>query len=496
VTRRELSPLRYLGGFESKTLIYETLVRRGTDGRIEPGLAESWTVSPDGKHFEFVLRRGAVFHDGEPVTAAAVAEHFKRWVGLREHDWLVCNHRIVGVEPLDEHRLAIRLTEPTALLPELCAINPCAIQAPGSRDRFGDFVRPVGTGSFAFVGLEELPDGTARMQLRRFDPAHPEPENGARIDLLLVDAKSPNPESPDTPLDAVRRGLADAVFGSHLIEIEPAAARAATRSRSLRMHVRSGSSVRYLSFSLVGPTADAGLRRLVASAIDRRRLARDAYEGFAEPATSWAAPALTVWPPRGTRAEGDRDLAAASVSIPDALVLVAPPGDRLARAVAAQLRDAGLEILHEELQPDALRARLRDATFDIRIEETWGSPYDPFLSLTARFAPPLRTRETELTVRAAGTPAAVAALVQRAASTADDAQRRAVYAAVQAELDRETWIVPLLVPNRIDVTRAELPGLESGSDLYRIALERLVAVRGESGESGESRDGTARSDAR
>src|SRR5262249_56853600 len=40
---------------------------------MAPALAESWTVSTDGLVYEFVLRRGVKFHNGEPVTA----EHVK-----------------------------------------------------------------------------------------------------------------------------------------------------------------------------------------------------------------------------------------------------------------------------------------------------------------------------------------------------------------------------------------------------------------------------------
>ena len=53
--------------------IYEALVfykDESTD--VEPGLATSWDISPDGKTYTFKLRKGVKFHDGTPFTADAV----------------------------------------------------------------------------------------------------------------------------------------------------------------------------------------------------------------------------------------------------------------------------------------------------------------------------------------------------------------------------------------------------------------------------------------
>ena len=48
---------------------------------LAPSLAESWTVSPDGLVYEFVLRKGVKFHNGDPVTADDVKFSFERYRG-------------------------------------------------------------------------------------------------------------------------------------------------------------------------------------------------------------------------------------------------------------------------------------------------------------------------------------------------------------------------------------------------------------------------------
>src|SRR5438552_14026178 len=52
--------------------IYEGLLRYGPKLEPQPGLAESWTVSEDGKVYSFKLRKGVTWHDGKPFTSADV----------------------------------------------------------------------------------------------------------------------------------------------------------------------------------------------------------------------------------------------------------------------------------------------------------------------------------------------------------------------------------------------------------------------------------------
>src|SRR6188474_406084 len=49
--------------------LFEGLVMQDAKAELIPGVAESWTVSDDGKVYTFKLRKDAAWSDGSPVTA-------------------------------------------------------------------------------------------------------------------------------------------------------------------------------------------------------------------------------------------------------------------------------------------------------------------------------------------------------------------------------------------------------------------------------------------
>src|SRR5258706_12851457 len=61
--------------------LHDALVKPMPGGINTPGLAESWTASKDGLTYEFVIRKNAKFHNGEPVTAEDVKFSFDRYKG-------------------------------------------------------------------------------------------------------------------------------------------------------------------------------------------------------------------------------------------------------------------------------------------------------------------------------------------------------------------------------------------------------------------------------
>src|SRR5471030_2321420 len=61
-------------------MIYDTLFAWDEKQQPRPQMVESYTVSPDKLVYDFVLRPGLKFHDGQPVTTRDVVPSIKRWM--------------------------------------------------------------------------------------------------------------------------------------------------------------------------------------------------------------------------------------------------------------------------------------------------------------------------------------------------------------------------------------------------------------------------------
>jgi len=67
--------------FHPMYLFHDALLKPMPEGLYTPSLAESWTISPDAKVYEFKLRKGVKFHNGDPLTAEDVVFSFMRYKG-------------------------------------------------------------------------------------------------------------------------------------------------------------------------------------------------------------------------------------------------------------------------------------------------------------------------------------------------------------------------------------------------------------------------------
>ncbi|HEV8436558.1 MAG TPA: ABC transporter substrate-binding protein [Methylomirabilota bacterium] len=89
--------------------LHDALVKPMPGSPMAPSLAESWTASPDGLAYEFVLRRGVRFHNGDPVTAEDVKFSFERYRGTAASTFKA---RVAAVDVIDAQRVRFRFKEP------------------------------------------------------------------------------------------------------------------------------------------------------------------------------------------------------------------------------------------------------------------------------------------------------------------------------------------------------------------------------------------------
>ena len=89
--------------------LHDALVKPMPGNPMAPCLAESWSVSPDGLVYEFVLRRGVKFHNGDPVTADDVKFSFERYRGVSAK---ILKDKVRQIQVVDAQHVRFQLKEP------------------------------------------------------------------------------------------------------------------------------------------------------------------------------------------------------------------------------------------------------------------------------------------------------------------------------------------------------------------------------------------------
>jgi len=89
--------------------VHDALLKPMPSSPSSPSLAESWTASPNGLVYDFVLRANARFHDGERVTAEDVKFSFERYHGANA---ALLKERVQEVRVVDARHVQFHLREP------------------------------------------------------------------------------------------------------------------------------------------------------------------------------------------------------------------------------------------------------------------------------------------------------------------------------------------------------------------------------------------------
>jgi peptide/nickel transport system substrate-binding protein len=135
--------------------MFEGLVAYRADMSVGPALAESWTVSDDGRTYRFVLRDGVKFHNGAPLTSAEVKWS---WSRLQANPAWQCRNvfdgsqgvKVTDVEASEPRIVIYHLEKPSGLFLKQLANIQCAVLVshPDSVNAQSQWRAPIGTGPF------------------------------------------------------------------------------------------------------------------------------------------------------------------------------------------------------------------------------------------------------------------------------------------------------------------------------------------------------------
>lgn len=246
--------------------IYDTLVMFDSNGRIGPGLAQTWSASADGLTWTFRLRQGVTFHNGEPFKASDVVYSINRIKDPATRSPRAADFALVrSVTVRDANTVVFNLSQPfTPLLAKLAQSLNVIVSEKITKDAGGSLANTViGTGPFRFV--EYVPQ--TRLVVRKWENYWGRDNQGTRLPYLdgITYTFFPDPAARTT---ALRAGAVD------WIEYVPSAD-VTTLKANNNLVVVGGPSANFraLYFNTTkAPYNNPKVRQAIAYAIDKKAI--------------------------------------------------------------------------------------------------------------------------------------------------------------------------------------------------------------------------------
>ena len=355
-------------GFGDTVHVMDTVARGLThmdfsDPLPQPAIAESWTISDDGRVYNFTIRPGLTFHDGTPIDAAAVLRTFQRMIDTTdatrpELSFALDNlggPNVLGFEAPDDMTFRINLAGPDAAIlgrlsrPDMVIISPAALEEHGQE---------IGL-NFSSCGPYRISSVTPneRVVLEAFDNFYKGTPDVPRIVMQVI----PEAVAQMTALAGGDLNVTNLIPHSNVDRLEA------------MEQIRIEQSAAFISAMLamncgVAPLNDIRVRRAINMGIDREAAVREAFFGKAEvPGYITPAAEQGYAPEHQRHSTYDPDAARALLEEAGALgaelSLISENSGfwpRLGQVVERSLNDIGLNVTTEYLDGGTFNGRLFD----------------------------------------------------------------------------------------------------------------------------------------
>jgi peptide/nickel transport system substrate-binding protein len=432
-----LDPQQYSGVHSMRVIrrIFEGLTRQKEEStQIEPGLAESWAISPDGLVYTFKLRRGILFQDGSPFDANAVKFTFDRVLN-KEHEaykWGKWSFVLGNTAMIDSvavvDPLTVRFTLKYPHAPFLVRladvsttiVSPKAVMA--MKEGFAN--TPVGTGQYRF----ESWDRGNRIVLRRNEQywsAKGRPDR--LIYRFIIEARARVTELLTGNVDLI-------------VAVQPDAVAQIETGQRTAIHRQVGIHFWYLGLNTdKGALGHRKVRQAIAHAIDKQAIVRDILKGTAVPANGPVNPGTWAYEPNVKKYPHDLAKAKALLSeagyakgvdvsfwVPESGSGMQIPVD-MGTIIQAQLAKAGIRANITIIEWAAFLARLRTGEHEMFANSWLAGSDDPDLIFSFLF----HSSMIPFPNRAHYRSAELDRLIEQARSTLNQGARADLYRKIQ-----------------------------------------------------------------
>jgi peptide/nickel transport system substrate-binding protein len=246
------------------SMVFDGLLRRAGEGGLSPNLAENYR-SIDPITWEFRIRRGVRFHNGDPLTASDVVFSYNRLKEINSPlKTLFSGFRTVIAR--DPHTVHIITKKPDPVLPQRVAIAAYIVPEKYIRERGDEYFsqHPIGTGRYKFV-KRTVGESVELEANDRYWGKKP-----AAVKTLVFKTIT----DPGNRVEALKKGDVQIASG-----ISPDVVPDLKKHPELDVVSGPGGRIIFIAFNLINPgdspVSDKRVRRAISHAIDREALIRD-----------------------------------------------------------------------------------------------------------------------------------------------------------------------------------------------------------------------------
>jgi len=439
--------------------IYGRLTRVRPDLTVEPELAESWEISPDGLVYTFKLRRGVTFHDGTPLKASDVKFSFERLVDPATASTSAADLAAMeSVEAPDDQTVVLTLNAPNAALLATLSNQSCVVMSEQFVTANNGDVSQTAMGSGPFVFKEYVPNTQVVLEKN---------PNYWEEGLPYVDGLEMTIAADDTArTTAVVTGTVDFIEYAPLRDIE-----LLEQDPTIVLAGDSNTNIRFIAFNLAKEPFDNPLvRQAIAAVIDREAVLGPAVFGHGTPTATlfpegfWAHLPQEIAPPDVERA---RQLMA-EAGFADGFQTTITSWSQYsflnaaAIVVQEQLRQIGIEAEMNLVENATMVQQVhQEKTFDIAVTGT--SAYvDPNQIVFGNF------KTGEAGNFAGYSNPRVDELIAQGVAVTDQAERTEIYQEIQRILLEDLPWINLFIANQYEAMKQDVKGYEhipTGSNL-------------------------------